>query len=45
LHEVEALEQRFLTPGQLEARCGRERKAKFIPDANAHKIRPSTSLS
>jgi len=32
MHEVEALEQRFLTPEQLEAKYGRERKASIMPD-------------
>jgi hypothetical protein len=33
MHEVEELEQRFLTPEQLEAKYGRERKASIMPDA------------
>ena len=32
MHEVEELEQRFLTPEQLEAKYGRERKASIMPD-------------
>jgi 2-methylisocitrate lyase-like PEP mutase family enzyme len=31
MHEVEELEQRFLTPGQLEAKYGSERKAAIMP--------------
>src|SRR5437764_759667 len=32
MHEVEAREQRFLTPEQLEAKYGRGRKASIMPD-------------
>jgi hypothetical protein len=32
MHEVEELEQRFLTPEQLEAKYGSERKAAIMPD-------------
>src|SRR6266702_3991822 len=37
MHEVEALEQRFLTPEQLEAKYGSGRKAKIMPDAKPAK--------
>jgi 2-methylisocitrate lyase-like PEP mutase family enzyme len=33
MHEVEELEQRFLTPEQLETKYGSERKAAIMPDA------------
>src|SRR5436190_10440608 len=33
MHEVEELEQRFLTPEQLEAKYGSGRKASIMPDA------------
>jgi 2-methylisocitrate lyase-like PEP mutase family enzyme len=33
MHEIEALEQRFLTPEQLETKYGSERKAAIMPDA------------
>jgi len=33
MHEIEELEQRFLTPDQLEAKYGSGRKAKIMPDA------------
>jgi 2-methylisocitrate lyase-like PEP mutase family enzyme len=33
MHEVEKLEQRFLTPEQLETKYGNERKAAIMPDA------------
>jgi hypothetical protein len=33
MHEVEELEQRFLTPEQLEAKYGSQRKAAIMPDA------------
>ncbi len=32
MHEIEELEQRFLTPEQLEAKYGSERKAAIMPD-------------
>ena len=32
--EVEAMEQRFLTPDQLEAKYGRGQKAAIMPDVN-----------
>jgi 2-methylisocitrate lyase-like PEP mutase family enzyme len=35
MHEVEELEQRFLTPEQLETKYGNERKAAIMPDAEA----------
>jgi len=35
MHEVEELEQRFLTPEQLEVKYGSERKAAIMPDAKA----------
>src|SRR5437773_2505539 len=37
MHEVEALEQRFLTPEQLEAKYGSGRKASIMPDAEPAK--------
>jgi len=37
MHEVEELEQRFLTPEQLEAKYGSGRKAKIMPDAKPAK--------
>src|SRR5438552_3074411 len=37
MHEVEALEQRFLTPEQLETKYGRGRKASIMPDAKPAK--------
>jgi hypothetical protein len=37
MHEVEELEQRFLTPEQLEAKYGSERKASITPDAKPGK--------
>jgi 2-methylisocitrate lyase-like PEP mutase family enzyme len=43
MHEIEEMEQRFLTPEQLETKYGRGRKAKIMPDAKANKVRPSTS--
>jgi hypothetical protein len=33
MHEIEELEQRFLTPEQLEAKYGSGRKASIMPDA------------
>jgi 2-methylisocitrate lyase-like PEP mutase family enzyme len=33
MHEIEELEQRFLTPEQLETKYGSERKASIMPDA------------
>jgi 2-methylisocitrate lyase-like PEP mutase family enzyme len=33
MHDVEELEQRFLTPEQLETKYGSERKASIMPDA------------
>lgn len=33
MHEIEELEQRFLTPEQLETKYGSERKAAIMPDA------------
>jgi 2-methylisocitrate lyase-like PEP mutase family enzyme len=33
MHEIEELEQRFLTPDQLEAKYGSGRKASIMPDA------------
>jgi len=33
MHQIEALEQRFLTPDQLEAKYGRGRRASIMPDA------------
>ena len=33
MHEIEELEQRFLTPDQLAAKYGSARKAKIMPDA------------
>jgi 2-methylisocitrate lyase-like PEP mutase family enzyme len=35
MHEVEELEQRFLTPEQLETKYGSERKAAIMPDVKA----------
>ena len=32
MHEVEELEQRFLTPEQLETKYGRGREAAIMPD-------------
>jgi 2-methylisocitrate lyase-like PEP mutase family enzyme len=44
MHEIEEMEQRYLTPEQLEAKYGRGRKASMImPGAKATKLRPSTS--
>ena len=40
MHEIEALEQRYLTPEQLETKYGRGRKAAIIPDAKPTKLRP-----
>ena len=37
MHEVEELEQRFLTPEQLEAKYGSGRKASIMPDAKPAK--------
>jgi len=37
------MEQRFLTPEQLETKYGHGRKASIMPDAKANKVRPSTS--
>jgi len=37
MHEIEELEQRFLTPDQLEAKYGSGRKAKIMPDAKPTK--------
>jgi len=37
MHEIEELEQRFLTPEQLEAKYGSERKAAIMPDAKPGK--------
>jgi 2-methylisocitrate lyase-like PEP mutase family enzyme len=37
MHEVEELEQRFLTPDQLEAKYGSGRKASIMPDAKPAK--------
>ena len=42
MHEVEELEQRFLTPDQLEAKYGSGRKAKIMPDA-ANATEPAKS--
>src|SRR6266496_814674 len=42
MHEVEELEQRFLTPEQLEAKYGSGRKAKIMPDA-ANATEPAKS--
>jgi hypothetical protein len=33
MHEIEELEQRFLTPEQLETKYGRTRKASIMPGA------------
>jgi hypothetical protein len=43
MHEIEEMEQRFLTPEQLETKYGRGRKASIMPDAKPNKVRPSTS--
>ena len=52
MHEIEEMEQRFLTPEQLETKYGRGRKASMImPGAKAKSVRgdrmvavhPSTS--
>jgi len=51
MHEIEEMEQRYLTPEQLETKYGRGRKAKIMPDAKAKSVRgdrmvavhPSTS--
>jgi 2-methylisocitrate lyase-like PEP mutase family enzyme len=43
MHEIEELEQRFLTPDQLEAKYGSERKAKIMPDA-ANATKPATPI-
>ena len=40
MHEVEELEQRFLTPEQLEAKYGSGRKASIMPDAKPTMVRP-----
>ncbi len=37
MHEIEELEQRFLTPEQLEAKYRHERKASIMPDAKPAK--------
>ena len=37
MHEIEELEQRFLTPEQLETKYGRGRKASIMPDAKPAK--------
>jgi hypothetical protein len=37
MHEIEELEQRFLTPDQLEAKYGSGRKASIMPDAKGTK--------
>ena len=41
MHEIEEMEQRYLTPEQLETKYGRGRKAAIMPNTKA---RPSTSL-
>jgi hypothetical protein len=33
MHEIEDLEQRFLTPEQLETKYGKGREAAIMPDA------------
>src|SRR5436305_11253902 len=51
MHEIEEMEQRYLTREQLEAKYGRGRKASIMPDAKAKSVRgdrmvavhPSTS--
>ena len=40
MHEIEEMEQRFLTPEQFETKYGRGRKASIMPDAKANKVRP-----
>ena len=43
MHEIEEMEQRFLTPEQLETKYGRERKASIMPDAKPTKpAKPAT---
>jgi len=37
MHEIEEMEQRYLTPEQLEAKYGRGRKASIMPDAKPDK--------
>ena len=37
MHEIEELEQRFLTAEQLETKYGRGRKASIMPDAKPAK--------
>ncbi len=37
MHEIEELEQRFLTPEQLETKYGRGRKASIMPDGKPAK--------
>jgi len=43
MHEIEEMEQRYLTPEQLETKYGRGRRASIMPDAKPTKVRPSTS--
>jgi 2-methylisocitrate lyase-like PEP mutase family enzyme len=45
MHEIEELEQRFLTPDQLEAKYGRGRKAKIMPDGKPTKPRAKSMQS
>jgi hypothetical protein len=40
MHEIEDMEQRFLTPEQLETKYGHGRKASIMPDARPTKVRP-----
>ncbi|HTS20429.1 MAG TPA: oxaloacetate decarboxylase [Casimicrobiaceae bacterium] len=43
MHEVEAMEQRFLTADQLEAKYGRERRASIMPGATGAPNRKRTA--
>jgi 2-methylisocitrate lyase-like PEP mutase family enzyme len=39
MHEIEEMEQRYLTPEQLETKYGRGRKASIMPDTKARPLR------
>ena len=39
MHEIEAMEQRFLTANQLEAKYGADKVAKVVPGMQHHGMR------